>query len=186
MKITSFYTEQELKTLGLKSFGGNVLISRFAKIYSPNTITIGNNVRIDDFCILSGEITIGNYVHIAAGCYLFAGEYGIVFEDYTGLSSRSVVYATTDDYSGEYMTNPTIPDEYRNVIGGKVIFEKHVLVATGCTILPGVTIAEGTAVGAMSLVNKNLPEWSICFGIPAKKVLDRKKDLLFVNSKSIK
>ena len=78
------------------------------------------------------------------------------------------------------MSNPTIPDEYRNVIGGKVIFEKHVLIATGCTILPGVTVAEGTAIGAMSLVNKNLPEWSICYGIPAQKIKERKKNILNV------
>ncbi len=177
---TSFYSEEEIQEIGFKSVGKDVLISRYISFYSPEKISIGSHVRIDDFCILSGNITIGNYVHIAAGCYLFAGEYGIIFKDYTGLSSRSVVYASTDDYSGEYMSNPTIPDEYRNVIGGKVILEKHVLIATGCTILPGVTIAEGTAVGAMSLVNKNLPKWSICFGIPAKKIKERKKNILNV------
>ncbi len=177
---TSFYSEEELQEIGFKSVGKDVLISRHISFYSPEQISIGSHVRIDDFCILSGNISIGNYVHIAAGCYLFAGEYGIIFKDYTGLSSRSVVYAATDDYSGEYMSNPTIPDEYRNVIGGKVIFEKHVLIATGCTILPGVTVAEGTAVGAMSLVNNNLPEWSICYGIPAQKIKERKKNILNV------
>lgn len=181
--MSSFYTEEELKELGLKKCGKNVMISKKTSIYGASNISIGDNVRIDDFCILSGKIDIGNYVHIAAGCYLFAGEYGIVFEDYTGLSSRSAVYAATDDYSGEYMSNPTVPDEYRNVVGGKVVFGKHALVATGCTILPNLTIGEGASVGAMSLINRDIEPFSICVGIPAKKIKDRKRRILELENK---
>jgi len=54
--MNSFYTEDELKEIGLKSYGHNVLISRKANLYSVSEISIGNNVRIDDFCILSGKI----------------------------------------------------------------------------------------------------------------------------------
>ena len=43
-----------------------MLISKKVSIYSPQKISIGNNVRIDDFCILSGNITLGNYCRIAA------------------------------------------------------------------------------------------------------------------------
>lgn len=50
--MTSFYSEEELRSIGLKSYGKNVLISRFARIYGAESISIGNNVRIDDFCIL--------------------------------------------------------------------------------------------------------------------------------------
>ena len=64
--MTSFYSEEELKSLGLKHYGKNVLISRKCSIYSAESISIGNHVRIDDFCILSGEITIGDYCHISA------------------------------------------------------------------------------------------------------------------------
>jgi galactoside O-acetyltransferase len=67
---SNFYDESELKELGLKSFGRNVLISRKCSIYGGENMAFGNNVRIDDFCILSGEITIGNYCHIAAGVNL--------------------------------------------------------------------------------------------------------------------
>ena len=65
-KENSFYKKDELKKLGLKHYGNNVLISRKCSIYSPEKISIGNNVRIDDYCILSGNITIKNYVHISA------------------------------------------------------------------------------------------------------------------------
>lgn len=171
--MNSFYSEEELSKLGLKSYGKNVLISRNACIYGADNISIGNNVRIDDFSILSGNITIGNNVHVAAGVYLFGGKAGIEMHDYVGISSRCAIYAASDDYSGEYLTNPTVPDEYKNVFEGKVTLEAHSLVATGCTIMPGVTLHAGCSVGAMSLVNKDIPELEIHAGIPARFLKSR-------------
>lgn len=176
--MSSFYSEQELKEIGFKSLGENVLISKKTSIYGASNISIGNNVRIDDFSLLSGKITIGNNVHISAYVSLFAGDAGIELGNYVGVSSRSVVYATTDDYSGEYLTNPTVPDKYKNVINDKVTMGEHALIGTGCTVLPGVTVGDGVSVGAMSLINKDLEEWSIYVGIPCKKIKDRSKKLL--------
>lgn len=176
--MTSFYSREELEQIGLRLGGGNILISRKASIYGPENIILGNNVRIDDFCVLSGNIIIGNHVHIAAAALLFGGSAGITLEDFTGISSRSAVYAESDDYSGLAMTNPTIPDEYRKIAGGTVKLEKHVLIGTGCTILPGVTIKEGTSVGSMSLVNKSLDSWGVYMGIPCKRMKDREKHIL--------
>ncbi|AFG35209.1 acetyltransferase (isoleucine patch superfamily) [Fervidobacterium pennivorans DSM 9078] len=180
---TSFYTPEELREIGFAKIGKNVLISRKASIYAPELIEIGDNVRIDDFCILSGRIKLGSYIHVAAGCYLFAGDYGIEMEDFSGLSSRVAIYAVTDDYGGKYLTNPTVPSQYRNVVGGKVHIGKHVIVGTGVTILPGVTIGEGAAIGAMSLVTKDVQPWKIAVGIPAKEIKERSKDLLQLERK---
>lgn len=176
--MTSFYSEEELKKLGLKLYGKNVKISRHACFYGINNISIGNNVRIDDFCILSGNIRIMDYVHIAASVFLFGGKAGIVINDYAGISSRSAVYAESDDYTGIAMTNPTIPDKYRKVYGETVIFEKHTLIGSGCTVLPGVTIKEGTSVGSMSLVNRSLESWGIYAGIPCRWIKERSKQIL--------
>ena len=99
--MSSFYTEEELVNLGLKSYGENVKLSRFAKLYSPQTIIIGNNVRIDDFCILSGRITIGSNIHISAYVALYGG-YGIELEDYSGISPRTSVFSAMDDFSGDF------------------------------------------------------------------------------------
>ncbi|PSU67593.1 hypothetical protein CTM67_20550, partial [Photobacterium phosphoreum] len=66
--MMSFYSYEELKKIGFSSFGDNVLISKKASIYGASKIDIGNNVRIDDFCVLScsnGKFNIGNYIHIA-------------------------------------------------------------------------------------------------------------------------
>lgn len=176
--MSSFYSNDELQKIGFKHIGTNVLLSRNANIYGANNIEIGNNVRIDDFCILSGNIILGNYIHIAAYSALFGGKSGIVMEDFSGLSSRCVIYGDSDDYSGEALTNPMIPDLYRQVWGGKVILKRHVILGTGVSVLPNVTVGEGTAIGSMSLINKSLDSWGIYAGIPCKKISDRKKIIL--------
>ncbi|MCM1045991.1 MAG: hypothetical protein NC417_10820 [Candidatus Gastranaerophilales bacterium] len=148
-----------------------------------NFIAIGDNVRIDDFCILSGNITIESYIHIAAGTYLFGGKSGIVMNDFSAISSRSAVYADSDDYSGTAITNPTVSDEFRNIVGGLVTFGRHVIIGSGCTILPNVTLKDGVAVGAMSLVNHSLEGWNMYAGIPCRKIRERKKICLFLKER---
>lgn len=176
--MTSFYTEQELKELGLKKYGANVLISRKCSIYGASQISIGDSVRIDDFCILSGNITIGNYVHISAYTSMFSGDAYITIGDFVALSSRNVIYAESDDYSGKSMVNPMVPNEYKDLQKGDVFVGRHSIIGTGSTILPGVIIGEGVAVGAMSLINKDLEQWTINAGIPCKKLKERERQPL--------
>lgn len=175
--MNSFYSKEELNNIGFKSIGNNVLLSRKTSIYSPENISLGNDVRIDDYCILSGHIKIGNNVHIASYVALY-GTFGIEIMDYCGVSAKSIIYSATDDYGGNYLTNPTFPAETRNIISGKVVLEKHVIVGAGCIMMPNIILKEGTAVGTMSLVNKSTEAWSINIGIPAKKIRDRDKGLL--------
>jgi galactoside O-acetyltransferase len=98
------------------------------------------------------------------------------------LSSRVAVYSSNEDYSGETLTNPTIPHKYRKLMSKPVVLHKHVIVGSGSTILPGANLGEGVAVGAMSLVNKNCDPFYIYFGIPAKKLKKRKSDLLLLEN----
>lgn len=174
----SFYSDDELSQLGLKVYGTNVKISRKSSLYSPETISIGNNVRIDDFSILSGYITIGNYVHINAYNGLFASTAGIILEDFVNLSSRITIYAISDDYSGESMTSPLVADEFKNIFLSPVLIKRHSIIGTGTTILPSVTIDEGCSIGAMSLVKKSTKPWGIYAGAPVRYIKERKKDLL--------
>lgn len=175
---TSFYSKEEISDFGFKSCGENVLISRKASIYGAGNIAIGNNVRVDDFCVLSGNIILGNHIHIAVYSALFGGKAGIEMQDFSGLSSRCVIYAESDDYSGKVLTNPTVPEKYLELIGGRVVLKKHVIIGSGTTILPGVEIGEGSAVGSMSLVNKALDSWGIYAGIPCQYKKERSKCLL--------
>ena len=176
--MASFYSQEELLKIGFHSVGEDVKISRNCSIYTPQKIDIGNHVRIDDFCIISGSINIGNYVHVAAACLLFGGDDGIVMEDFTAISSRSALYAESDDYSGCALSNPMVPEKYRKIYGGGIVMKKHSIIGTGCTVLPGVVIGQGCSVGAMSLINKSINSWGIYIGVPCHFVKDRKKDLL--------
>lgn len=176
----AFYTTEELKQLGLGSVGEHTFISRKASLYNPANIYIGNHVRIDDFCVLSagdGGIYLGNYVHIAVFCSLI-GHGKIQLDDFSGLSSRVSIYSSNDDYSGRAMTNPTVPPHLTNVKHGNVTIKKHVIVGAGSIILPNVTLSEGVAIGALTLVRKDCPAFGIYSGSPAKKIGERQRDLL--------
>jgi len=174
---SSFLSKTELRKVGFRNIGENVKISRNSQVYRPKLISIGNNVRIDDFCILSGNISIGSYVHISAYTALF-GKAGITIEDFVSVSSRVNVYSVNDDYSGKFLTNPTVPGELTNIKAEPVLMKKHVIIGAGSILLPGVIIGEGTAVGALSLVNQSLDPWKIYAGIPCRPIKNRKQDLL--------
>ncbi|MCD4664846.1 MAG: acyltransferase [Bacteroidales bacterium] len=177
MSNNSFYTHNELESIGLKAFGKEVSISRKVSFYRPQNISIGNNVRIDDFCIISGDVNIGSYVHIACYVSLF-GEGGIILEDFSGLSSKVSIYSANDDYLGEGLTGPTVPDKYRKVDKGKVIIRKHVVVGSGSIILPHTEIGIGSTIGALSLIKGEIPSWCIYSGIPASFKKKRKSSII--------
>jgi dTDP-4-amino-4,6-dideoxy-D-glucose acyltransferase len=177
-----FYTKEELKSIGFKSIGDNVLISNKTSIYNAKNISIGNNVRIDDFSVLSagdGGIDIGNNVHIVIFCSII-GKSKITFSNFSGLSSRVSVYSSTDDYSGGFLTNPTVDEKFTNVISGDVFLGKHVIIGAGSVILPNVTIGDYSAVAGLSLVSKNIGELKIFGGIPAKEIKERKNNLIII------
>ncbi len=173
-------SREAIEALGFASMGENVQISDRASFYGATRITLGSNVRIDDFCVLAagvGGILIGNYVHIAVGSSLI-GAGKITMSDFSGLSSRISIYSSSDDYSGATLTNPTVPSEYTGVTSADVFLGKHVIVGSGSVILPGVTLEEGVAVGALSLVHKRCEAFGIYAGNPARRIKERKRDLL--------
>ncbi len=173
----SFYSKAELKEIPFKKIGEDVLISKKCSIYSPETIEIGNKVRIDDFCILSGKIKIGNYVHISAYNALY-GRFGIEIGNFCGISPRCTLLSGSDDFSGNFMISPMVPNEFTNVRGEGICLKDFSQVGTNSVIMPGVVIEKGAVCGAFSFVNKNLEEWSINVGIPCKKIKNRSKNLL--------
>lgn len=176
----AYYSRDELLTLGLAMVGENVLISKQASLYNYGQISIGNNVRIDDFCVLSAGqdgIEIGNYIHIAPFCSLI-GAGKIKLSNFCNLSSRVSIYSSNDDYTGQFLTNPTVPAKYTGVFHANVILGKHVIIGSGSVVLPGIVIEDGAAVGSLSLVKENCRTFGIYSGVPAKFIKERKRDLL--------
>lgn len=143
------------------------MISSKASLYG--TITVDPTSRVDDFVILSGNIRIGRYVHVSCHASII-GE--VVMEDYSGISGGVRVYGKSDDYSGKWLTNPTVPSHLTNVDCRPVCIERHAIIGANSVILPGVRIGEGAAVGANSVIRKNVEPWTIVVG--TGKVIGRR------------
>ncbi|MGL4220272.1 MAG: acyltransferase [Shewanella sp.] len=176
----AFLTDQQLSAIGFAELGRNVFISDKASIYGASRIKIGSNVRIDDFCVLSageGGIEIGCYIHIAVYSSLI-GAGKITLADFVNISSKVSIYSSNDDYSGEYMTNPMVPAEYTNVTHADVTLAKHVIIGSGSVLLPGITLHEGVSVGSLCMITKDCEAFGVYVGAPAKKIKNRKRDLL--------
>ncbi|BBB20034.1 acyltransferase [Helicobacter cinaedi] len=187
--IDGFYTINELLDLGIKipKNPKNIFISKKASLYNAERISVGNYVRIDDFAILSGNIQIGSFIHIGAWASLSGGEAGIVLEDFCGLSQRVSLFSSSDDYSGKSLTNPMIPSNFKSVSTSKIVLQKHCIVGAGSVILPSSKgLSEGVSVGALSLVVRPTKPFGIYFGNPAKRILERSKNILTLEKEFLK
>lgn len=177
---TPAFSSQELRDLNLHAVGRNVLIDRTCRFYGAERITIGSNVRIDAYCVLSAGpegIHIGNYIHLSTGVTIVGGGQ-VTLEDFVGLSSRVSVFSSNDDYSGEFMTGPMVPAHMRRASAAPVLFRKHAIVGSTSVVLPGVTIGIGAAVGALSLVKSSVDDFTIVAGSPARCLGKRSRALL--------
>jgi len=174
-----YLTRACLEALGFASLGEDVLIHSTAVIVGADRIALGSRVRIDPYVVISvgGGLTVGNNVHIGSHCTL-TGRAAIELRDFSGLSHGVRVFSSTDDYSGESLTNPTVADSFKKVESGEVRLETHVIVGAGSVILPGAVLSEGSAVGALSLVNRSLAPWTLYAGVPVSRLRERRRDLL--------
>lgn len=174
----SYIDQNDLKRLSFKKLGCNVLISTRAAIYNSEEIEIGNNVRIDDFCVISGKVILGNNVHITVFCNVSGGEAGVFIGDFSGLAYGCHVFAQSEDYCGPYLNNSTVPRKFRHETKKPVHIGRHCIVGTNSVVVPGVTLADGTSVYAMSLITKSTQSWSVYFGRPARRIKSRSRTAL--------
>ena len=174
--MEGYYTSTELRKMGITVLGDNNYVSKLARIYNPEKLILGSNVRIDDFTILSGKgsIEIKNYVHIASHVSITSSQ-KVLISDFCSLSSGVKLLGSSDDFSGKYLVGPTIPSKYLNVHNGNIILESYVAVAAGSIIMPNVILKEGSIIGAMSFAKQNTEEWKIYAGTPIKYIKNRDK-----------
>jgi acetyltransferase-like isoleucine patch superfamily enzyme len=175
-----YFLTDELRCMGFARVGEGCAIARNCTIVGLENITLGDFVRIDGYTTIvadQGSVEIGSRVHICSGSVVGARG-GVRIGDYSSLSHSVRILSAVDDFSGEAMTNSTLPAKALRVHQSPVVIERYVPIGTGTLILPGVTIGEGAAVEALSLVSQNLPSWVICGGNPAKPLRARKRDLL--------
>jgi acetyltransferase-like isoleucine patch superfamily enzyme len=168
-------TGRELQSLGLAAVGDDVRIDESTQVFGAERVSIGSHVRIDCFTVITagpGAVTIGDHVHLGVGVCLF-GTAGIEIGDFASLSGRVAVYSTNDDFIGGHLSGPTVPADLRNVSAARVIVGAHVIVGAGSVILPGVRLGRGAAVGALSLVKRDLADGELAGGVPARTLGQR-------------
>jgi len=175
----TYYPDSTLQAAGFRRLGHDVKVHARASIYGTENISLGDNVRIDDFAIIiaTGKVEIGAHVSIPNFCFL-GGRNGIILEDFVTLAPGVKIFTASDDYFGDKMTGPTLPPEFTGGKSGPVVVRRHSIVGAGSVILPGCTLGEGCAVGALSLVVRDLEPWSVYAGIPARRMKERRRNLL--------
>jgi acetyltransferase-like isoleucine patch superfamily enzyme len=157
--------------------GADVTIWPLAKIITPETMSLGDSVIIDDFVLVMGgrKTVIGSFIHIASFTSITGGG-EFVMEDFATLSSGIRVFTGTDDFLGNYLTNSAVPCPYRQPERTYATIKKHAIVGANSVILPGITIGEGAAIGANSLVLQDCEPWTIYVGSPARPLKPRPQE----------
>jgi len=168
-----------------KSIGEDVRVSDQAAIVRPELVTIGNHVAIDMWVYLSTKATIGNYIHIAPSVSIIGGAGAeIIMEDFSNIGSGGRIVCASDDFT-QGLISPVVPVEYRTIISKPVIFKRFATLGVNCTVLPGVTLAEGCIVGAGSVVTKDTEPWTIYAGSPARPIKIRESKRIIESAQKL-
>lgn len=173
--------EAELRELGVGRVGENVAVHETCVLVDMEAISFGDNVRIDPFTLLSaagGWLRFGDFIHVSSNCSILAAS-GVEVGDFANLSAGVRIFSRTDDYSGEFLTNPTVPPAFTNPPAERPVrLGRHVILGANAIVLPEVEIGEGAAVGAGALVRRSLEPWGIYAGVPAKFLRNRRQDIV--------
>ena len=161
----------------LKHCGKNVIIGKTVRIRYPHLVSIGDNCIIDDFTYISTELELQGYNHISAGCKVIGGANSkLMMKPFSTFSPNVIIAAGSDDYLSGIAT-PMVSMNYKgNVEYGTVTIGRHTIIGSGSVVLPNITVNDGASVGALSLVNKDLEEWGLYVGVPARKIKRRDKE----------
>ena len=181
MKMLRAYLENEYMIYKLIGRLEKPRIVRPFSVVSPERLKIGKNVLIQRNCHFhcggmpwsggKGGISIGDNCSFSENNVLYgAGE--IEIGNITKTGPGVMMFSSRDNYSLEYAKLPYVAHQF-----GKITIGSYVRIFSGVVIGPGVTIGEGAVIGAGSVVLRDVAEWSIAVGSPAKAVGKRGLDV---------
>lgn len=154
--------------------GEDVFINNDVFFKSTDEVQIGNHVAIDKGFYCTTKLKVGDYVHIAPYVITIGGQNcSIILDHFSFVAAGTKLIAGSELYTEDGMIGPTIPIKYRHVTYSNIIFEKFSGCGVNCAIMPNVTLAEGSVIGANSLVTKSTEPWTVYVGSPAKPVKTR-------------
>ncbi|MBD5165441.1 acetyltransferase [Helicobacter sp.] len=162
----AYLTQKELESLDFKRLGSNVKVSSRASLYDVHLMCLEDNVRIDDFCVVSGNVILQNSVWLAPFCLVAGGskfedlqEGGIVIGESSVFSYGVRVFSRSDDYVG---TNKKIV--------GAVQIGRHCVFGANSVVYAGSEVGDYVSVGALSFVKGKCVEYGVYAGIPAQLI----------------
>lgn len=160
----------------LKKVGDDVRVSELAFISRPELVEVGSHIAIDQWVYISTQLVLGDYIHIAPHVSIIGGAPALLtMGHFTNIGSGSKIVCASDDFT-QGLISPVVPIEHRTVINKPIVFENYATLGVNCTVLPGVTLAEGTIVGANSVVTKDTEPWMIYAGSPARPIKPRDRE----------
>jgi len=171
----------------LRSCGEDVFISPRVEFRRPHLISVGNHVAIDSGVYITTEAVIGDYTHISPYITVIGGAKSkLIVEDFVTIAAGSRIIAGSDKFMGQGFTSVTVPEEFRDEVEFSTIrICKFAGIGTNVVIMPGVTIAEGSVIGACSLVTKDTEPWTVYMGVPAKPIKIRPKEKMLAYAKKL-
>lgn len=170
------WNEEIKKELG--GCGKNVFIGHNTIFTNPSKVFLGDNVRIDPFCLITTALEVDSYVQICSHAVLGGGnQHKIKIGKWCFIGYGSKIFCASEDYSGdagpvnEFWGNNKI---YR----GDVTFNDFSGIASDVILLPKVILPIGCTIGASSFVHtkSELSEWAVYLGNPLKFHKSRNKE----------
>ena len=179
-----------------KKVGNNVIFGRNLAIRHPHKVVIGDNVIIDDDCLIDAKgesnagISIGDYVTIGRLSSLVCKDGDISVASHVNIgSSVKIIVANKgkieigsqiDSGSGchfsagsyDYSLPDVLPSTQRLATQG-IVLEDLIWIGAGVIVLDGVHIGTKSIVGAGAVVTHDIPANCIAFGVPAEVVKQR-------------
>ncbi|MDB4081455.1 hypothetical protein N9500_00855 [Candidatus Pelagibacter sp.] len=187
--MNKYLTLSQLKKIGFKKVGKNCKISKSISTY--NLVgSLGSNVRIDDDVQLKGKIDIKSFAHIARGCTLSGGDYGIILDEFSSLANYVQIFSSSDDYY-----SPSIPvgslnknqrEKFSKLYVKKIIIGKCCLVGSLSVLLPGTNLGDFSSIAALTVVNKKIDKGIFFQSKPKEKQKKRNIKLFEKLYKDIK
>ncbi len=154
------------------AYGREVKLYENCIFLRPEVIALGDGVRVDAMVKVEGGrgVTVGKHVHIASFCHINAGGGLVELGAHSGYASHVVICGGQTDYTmgGVTPQDGNVPRRFRTVIG------EYTVVFAGAVVLPGVTVGRRCVVAAGAVVTKNVPDYAIMAGVPARVVGDLK------------
>jgi acetyltransferase-like isoleucine patch superfamily enzyme len=161
--------------------GQDVIIDSNTKFTRPELVELGNHIGIDWGFYCTTQLTVGDYVHISPHVAVIGGaKAGLTVEDFCFISVGARLVCASEEFYGEGLIGPIIPDEYKdNQIVRPIILRRFSGVCANSVVLPGVEMAEGSILGANSLLKESTEPWTIYAGSPAKPIKKRRQDKMY-------